>query len=257
MVRALNSRGLLVAASAIALFSVVACSSSSSPANNTTTDGGSSKSSGSSNTSGSKSSTSGSKSSGSASESGSQSSTSKSTGTGSASGSSTSVSAKCDYDAGTGQGLYQRLGGHAGIRAAVNAVVGKELKNADIGSYFFNQTNPPTAGHPTADQIEECFTDFVGNALGGPEQYPTTLDADAGGGTTYACRDLKTAHAKLEINGGTFTEFLVIAGGELATLGVCPQDINLLAGALEGTAPDIVTIDGGALEAYPGAATGG
>src|ERR1700679_133812 len=43
--------------------------------------------------------------------------------------------------------LYSRLGGHAGIRGAVNAIVGQELENADINSYFFFQAGAPGNGH--------------------------------------------------------------------------------------------------------------
>lgn len=159
---------------------------------------------------------------------------------------------------GTGSGsgastLYTRLGEHAGIRKAVNAIVAQELANADIASYFFFQAGAPGNGHPTAGQIEECFTDLVANAAGGPEQYPTTLAADAG---SFVCRSMSDIHKPLLINSGTFTEFVMIAGAELKTLGVSSADIATLAGALEGTAPSIVTSDGG-LQAFPGSTGSG
>ena len=48
--------------------------------------------------------------------------------------------------------------------------------DADMKTYFFNQVvTPVPAGHPTADQIEECLTDLLGNAAGGPETFPTTV----------------------------------------------------------------------------------
>ena len=72
--------------------------------------------------------------------------------------------------------IYTRLGGHAGIRGAVNAIVAAELADPDIVTYFFFQTTPPAPGHPTADQIEECFTDIVGAAVSSfpaPQQKPS------------------------------------------------------------------------------------
>src|SRR5580698_3684066 len=61
--------------------------------------------------------------------------------------------------------LYARLGGHAGIRKAVDAIVGAELMDTRIASFFFNQVaSPVPAGHPTVDQLSECFTDLLGSA---------------------------------------------------------------------------------------------
>ncbi|HEY4014061.1 MAG TPA: hypothetical protein VGM06_12035 [Polyangiaceae bacterium] len=148
--------------------------------------------------------------------------------------------------------LYQRLGGHAGIRAAVNQIVAAELTHMDIASYFFFQAGAPANGHPTEDQVEECFTDLVANAAGGTETYPTTIMSDAG--VMYTCRDLTTLHAPLLISGGTFDEFVMIAGAELTSLGVSSTDVGTLANALASTKGAVVTpalTDAGA-QAYPG-----
>ncbi|MGA7120279.1 MAG: hypothetical protein WBY94_09290 [Polyangiaceae bacterium] len=150
-----------------------------------------------------------------------------------------------------GSTLYGRLGGHAGIRGAVNAIVGAELQNADIASYFFFQAGAPGNGHPTADQIEECFTDLVGSAAGGPETYPTTITGDAG---SYTCRSMQAIHAPLLISGGTFDKFVMIAGQTLTSAGVSSADVTTLAGALIATKSQIVTsslADAG-LEPFPG-----
>src|SRR5207237_7957991 len=80
---------------------------------------------------------------------------------------SSSAAATCS-DAGT---LYTRLGGHAGIRGAVDAVVKAELMDPNEVTYFFWQIHP-TAGHPSADQVSECFTDLLAGVAGGPEKYP-------------------------------------------------------------------------------------
>jgi hypothetical protein len=152
--------------------------------------------------------------------------------------------------------IYTRLGGHAGIRTAVNGIVAAELADPDIVTYFFNQVATPIpAGHPNADQIEQCFTDLVASAVGGPgETYPPSggVTDDAG---TFECRaDMTTIHAPLLISGGTFDKFITIAGGVLTTAGVCPDDIMTLAGALEATKTPIVSAqyaDAGA-QVYPG-----
>jgi len=154
-------------------------------------------------------------------------------------------------DSGTTTTLYQRLGGHAGIRNAVNAIVAAELMNQDIASYFFFQSGAPGNGHPSADQIEECFTDLVGSAAMGPETYPTTITTDAG---AYTCRSMQAIHAPLLISGGTFDTFVMIAGSTLTSAGVSSADVTTLASVLNSTKTDIVTgslADAG-LEPYPG-----
>jgi hypothetical protein len=134
--------------------------------------------------------------------------------------------------------LYGRLGGHAGIRAAVNAVVAAEVLDPDIASFFVFQAGAPANDHPTVDQIEECFTDFIGaqKVVGGTETYPTTVTTDGG---MFACRDMMTAHAAFNISGGTFDKFVAIAGGVLQAHGVTNADLSTLATALESTKPQI------------------
>ncbi len=147
-------------------------------------------------------------------------------------------------DAGTTTTLYERLGGHAGINAAITAIVGQELMDPEIASYFFNQTaSPVPAGHPSAPEIIECFTDLLGGAAMGPETYPTTItlvtDAGADAGS-FTCRDLTTIHTPLHISGGTFDKFVMIAAGELQTLGVASADITTIGGVLNSTKTAIV-----------------
>ena len=184
--------------------------------------------------------------------------------TGSASGSASGAS-----DAGAEGGastLYSRLGEHAGIRGAINAIVAAELADPDIQTYFFNQVaSPVPAGHPTADQIEECFTDLLASLAGGSETYPTTVvtltDAGADAGS-FACRaDMVAIHAPLKISGGTFDKFIMIAGGVLTSaMGTGPYtytsaDITTIAMALTGQKSKVVDpaqADAG-LQAYPGA----
>jgi truncated hemoglobin YjbI len=122
-------------------------------------------------------------------------------------------------------GLYERLGSHAGIRKAVDAVVAQELMDPEIAGFFANVGMP---GHPTADQIEECFTNLLGNAAGGPEVYPSM-------GNGFACRDMTAAHASLHIPGATFDKFVTIAAGVLKSAGVADADIMTVGSVLNGT----------------------
>ncbi|MDP9148815.1 MAG: hypothetical protein M3O36_02575, partial [Myxococcota bacterium] len=155
--------------------------------------------------------------------------------------------------------LYTRLGGHAGIRAAVNAIVAQELKDPEIVSYFYAQLSSPVpATAPTAEEIEECLTDQLGAAAGGPETYPNTVStivvdggvvtvtgADAGtltdaGHATWLCRDMMATHAHLHISSGTFDRFVSIAAAELTLLNVSPADITTIGTVLAGTKTAIV-----------------
>jgi hypothetical protein len=167
--------------------------------------------------------------------------------------------------------LYERLGKHSGIRAAVDAIVAQELMNTDIASYFFFQAGAPGNGHPTAAEIEECFTDLVADAVGGPETYPATVETvdgevvtvgngEAADGGTYTCRgDMTTIHAPLLISGGTFDKFIIIASAELTTLGVASADVATIAADLESFKMVIVSpaYAGAGLQPFPGNLDGG
>jgi hypothetical protein len=138
-----------------------------------------------------------------------------------------------------GATLYDRLGGYDGIHGAIVAIVGQELANPDIASYFFNQVaSPVPAGHPTAEQIEDCFTVLLSAVAGGPYTYPPDggVTSDAG---TFVCRDMATIHQPLLISGGSFDEFVSIAAATLAP-SVCATDLAMIGGALEGTKTAIV-----------------
>lgn len=158
-----------------------------------------------------------------------------------------------------GATLYDRLGGYAGIHAAIVAIVGQELANPEIASYFFNQVaSPVPAGHPTADQIEDCFTVLLASAAGGPYTYPPDggVTTDAGG--TFLCRDMATIHQPLLISGGSFDEFVSIAAATLAPT-VCATDLATIGSVLEGTKTTIVfapLADAG-LQSFPGTVDGG
>ncbi len=162
-------------------------------------------------------------------------------------------------DAGTDAGsLYEQLGEHAGIRSALDAIVGQELMDPEIASYFFNQVaSPIPAGHPTTDQLTECFTDLLSQVAGGPETYPTTVTDDAG---SFTCRDMTTIHQSLNISGGTFDKFVMIAAAELGTLKVSSANITAIGNALNDTKGAIVSAplaDAGAIAYSPYSASNG
>jgi len=129
--------------------------------------------------------------------------------------------------------LYERLGEHAGIKAAIGAIVTAELGDSDIASYFAPNLKDPNH-MPQPDDIEECFTDLLGSVSGGTETYPTTLDDG------YVCRSMPAAHAALHIGGDTFDNFVTIAGGVLKNAKVADADIATIAGVLTGQKSAIV-----------------
>jgi len=135
--------------------------------------------------------------------------------------------------AGAASSLYERLNGHAGIQAAIGAIVTAELADSDIASYFAPNLNDPT--HlPQAGDIEECFTALLGQAAGGPEKYPMTTASG------FTCRSMPAAHAALHIGGDTFDNFVTIAGGVLKAAKVADSDIATIALVLNGTKTSII-----------------
>jgi len=135
--------------------------------------------------------------------------------------------------------LYDRLGKHAGIRSALDAIVQDELADTQVAPFFATVGMP---GHPTADQLTECLTNQLGNAAGGPEAYPGTPAMSKG----FQCRSMLTAHAGLNITSPVFDKFVMIAGAKLTALGVAPADITTVAGVLNSTKTQVVqTTDGG------------
>ena len=132
--------------------------------------------------------------------------------------------------------LYERLGGHDGIKGALGAIVMEELKDPDIASYF--APNLQDANHvPQAGDIIDCFTNLLGKAAGGPEKYPFKTS------TGFTCRDMASSHADLHIGGGTFDRFVTIAAGVLKKARVADADIEVIGGVLNGTKTDIVDPD--------------
>jgi hypothetical protein len=151
------------------------------------------------------------------------------TGTTTATGTTTGTT---PTDSGPASTLYDRLGKIDGIRGAVKAIVVEELKNDNIKSYFFFQLK---GEKPTPADIEECLSQQLAAAAGGPEKYPLTLPSG------YACRgDMKATHERLHIPGATFDKFIEIAGGVLTAAKVAPADIQTVATVLIGMKGQVV-----------------
>lgn len=137
-----------------------------------------------------------------------------------------------------GSTLYRRLGGHAGLRSLLDAALRAELADPQIATYFYSQTVTPTpAGHPTLAQLAECMTVLLGSKLGGTESYPALVNE---GPTPYFCRNLIPVHMFLNVSGGTFDRFVMIAAAALAAHGVAKADVGAIGDALGGSRGDIV-----------------
>jgi hypothetical protein len=88
--------------------------------------------------------------------------------------------------------MYERLGGHTGLRQMMNDLIGVAYSDPTMISYYTFQRHH-AAGHPSTDQVEECMTISIANHLGGDEVYPSDGDG-------WTCRDLKTLHANFHIS---------------------------------------------------------
>jgi len=170
------------------------------------------------------------------------------------SGSTATPDAGVHMPDGGGTSAYERLGGHAGLLAFVKGEVeNKVLQDSNLKTYFFNQVATPIpAGHPSAGQIEECFTRLVATVLG-QESYPGAPVADPANTNTpnFTCRSMATSHAGLKIGSQTFDAFvgviaadlmpLVVPDGTALTAGHISQaELNVLAAGLTGTKTAIV-----------------
>lgn len=136
----------------------------------------------------------------------------------------------------SGPSLYDRLGGHAGIKGALTKVIENAVADPTLAPYFVFQTTtpPPEPGHPTAGQVIGCLTELLAKVAGGPAAYPTKL-ADG-----YQCRDMVSIHQPFGIGGGEFDLFASIAQKTLAELKVPDADVQAVMGALGGTKAQIV-----------------
>ena len=147
-------------------------------------------------------------------------------------------------DGGAKKDLYTKLGGDPGVDAALAAIIGAELMDANIRSYFFAQQAMPTpAGSPTVSQLSLCFRHLIKRNTTDPKIDDYAVTSKNGG---FACRDMKTAHASLHISAGDFDKFVATVGSTLTGI-IASQHLNVSAqeGAamvtlLNGTKTDVV-----------------
>lgn len=119
--------------------------------------------------------------------------------------------------------LYQRLGGAAGINTVVtDFVVNRVLRDPKINGYFLNSTVDGT-------NVIRCLDLQLGNATGGPEQYPAP-----------GCRNMKDSHKGLGISQVDFDDLVGHLVAALTAAGVASTDITAIAGALLPMQADIV-----------------
>lgn len=167
------------------------------------------------------------------------SSSSSSSSSGATSSSSSSSGGASGQNTTPEKSLYERLGKRDGIKGALDKILEAVLADPDIASYFVFVGKD---GHPpSAAVIQECLIHQLGSAAGGPAsevKYPTTVTVMD---KTFACRDMKSAHAGLGIPPKTFDKFVTIAAGELKKLGVPDADITTIGSVLTGTKTDVVT----------------
>ncbi|MEO6599306.1 MAG: hypothetical protein ABIQ16_05495 [Polyangiaceae bacterium] len=141
-------------------------------------------------------------------------------------------------EGGAADTLYNRLGGHDGIRAALGAIVAEEVMDSDIASFFAPQLAKGSKHEPTVDDILDCFTALLGTAAEGPgEVYPTKAKSG------FQCRSMVDSHADLHIGADTFDNFVSIAAGVLKKAKVADADIAVIGSVLNGTKDDIVDLD--------------
>jgi hypothetical protein len=81
------------------------------------------------------------------------------------------------------------------------------------------------------------MTDLLGSEIGGSEKYPTVVNESGG---TFFCRNVIAIHLFMNLSGGTFDRFLMIAASTLQTHGVSKADIGAIGDALSSSRGDIV-----------------
>ena len=129
--------------------------------------------------------------------------------------------------------LYERLGKKSGIATFVDNLVAAEVQDPQIAAFFAdNDGNHP--GHPSVAEIKQCLVLQIGAATGGPESYPAKLPDG------FMCEDMAAAHAGLGISSDVFDKFVSIAAQVATDAGIKGDDLNTIAGFLNGTKSDIV-----------------
>jgi hemoglobin len=114
--------------------------------------------------------------------------------------------------------IYDAIGGEAAVEAAVNEFYVRVLADPDLAGYFAVTDMRRLKGHQRA---------FITAALGGPQGYEGRPMADA--------------HAGRGITPGAFDAVVGHLGATLASLGVPPDTIGVIAESLLPLKAQIVT----------------
>jgi hemoglobin len=114
--------------------------------------------------------------------------------------------------------IYDEIGGRAAVDAAVADFYGRVLADPTLAPYFEGVD---------IDRLKRHQRAFMGMALGGP--------------VAYAGRDMKAAHAGLDITSGAFGAVVGHLVDTLTSLGVPSDTIATIGGALAPLQADIVT----------------
>ena len=114
--------------------------------------------------------------------------------------------------------LYDRLGGEDAITAVVATFLGKVAADERINAFFANTD---------LDRLQTLVVEQIGEASGGPQ--------------TYTGRDMKAAHAGLNITAEDFNAFVEDLVTSLNELKVPQQEQNELLAVLGPMQSDIVT----------------
>lgn len=134
-------------------------------------------------------------------------------------------------DAGPGDTIYDRLGGHDGIESAIGDFIVRVLEDPAINIYFHN-------GDLDATRLTACLVHQVAVATGGPgDPYPTgddTLEVDDLNGGTVTCRSMEASHAGLGISTQDNDDLVGHLVAELSERGVATADIEAIGAVLGG-----------------------
>lgn len=114
--------------------------------------------------------------------------------------------------------LYERLGGEEKVRKIVRDVLQKNLDNPIIGHHFKKVD---------MEKLNQLVFDFFSMGIGGPHK--------------YAGRDMRTAHAHLNITDDDFERANIDTILALKENGVADAEINEIIGILDSMRGDVIT----------------
>jgi hemoglobin len=134
-------------------------------------------------------------------------------------GATTATTAAVDASDPEMTSLYERLGGNEAISAVIADFVDNQVvPDARINKFFANTD---------LNRLKTLLTEFTANATGGPEE--------------YTGRDMKSAHAGLNITMADFNALVEDLAKSLDKFKVPEKEKNELLGALAPLQSDIVT----------------